>query len=161
MKLCPAGRRANNGVRLLPRADGVAVALAVLISLVQVAGPLVGSCCCRPAPSAAVAVVPAEPPACPHCPRPPASTPDDLPAKPCPHGPQPCCLKVAPVADVPARPAAEWDRLLAVASDGASLLTPAIPAAVPIDLAAWAAGRAELPFLPTSVRLYVHHALLC
>ncbi len=134
------------------------MALAVLVGLAQVAGSWLGSCCCRTA--VAVTCTPVEP-ACAHCPCQPAPTPSEPPAKKCPHGPQPCCLKVVPVADVPARPAAEWDRLLAIEASAAVLLTPVVPAATSVDLAAWDAGRAALPFLPTSVRLYVHHALLC
>lgn len=136
------------------------LALAVLVGLAQVAGPWLGSCCCGPATTVA-AVTPIEPAACPHCPCQPTPTPDDAPVKPCPQGPQPCCVKVPVVADLPVRPAVEWDRLLAVESTVPVLLTPAVPTASAVDLSAWAAGRAELPFLPMSVRLYTHHALLC
>lgn len=137
--------------------------LAVLIGLVQMAGPWL-CCCCRPvAPAVAPVTAPApERPACPHCCTPAKSTPD-APAEPaCPTESRLCCSQVMKAATVPADAAADWARLLAlgdfppVATNG-----PPADAAADPDLAAWVATAFDSPFLTTAERLYAHHVLLC
>ncbi len=134
--------------------------LAILVGLVQAAGPLL--CCCLPARlSAAPAPVESLPsePACPHCltAKPEAPTPGeerrDAPTRHhCPCGGQ--SLQAA------------TPKLIQPPSDlGPVGLTPAVSSLVSdIELprpSVAPSGVSDLPFLTTDARLYTHHALRC
>ena len=135
------------------------VLLAILVGVVQVAGPLL--CCCLPARLAAAPVersAPAEP-VCPHY-RPVKSAEPNAPAErdrsPLPHH-CPCGGKSLQ---------AVTPKLIEPSSDLelTGLVLPSLvlfPVVQPSPRPVAVAGVSDLPFLSTQTRLFTHHALRC
>jgi hypothetical protein len=142
-------------------------ALAILITLAQVAGPWL--CCCGPERvSAAFAVQvdaksapPAQKPTsdCPHCKKPespPAPVPTD--SKPL-HTPDPCPCGGVELVAVPVERVGEAADLVASAVEPCSFA--AFTSTVISHAVASVPGLRELPIMTVRDRLYAHHVLRC
>lgn len=148
--------------------------LAMLVALVQVAGPWL--CCCGPARLFAAAPAPVvattaqagpEPePACPHCkaakqqaspaPAKHAPCPDNRTPDRCPCGGVAYQQAPAVVSDTGSDLRFEPSTTVATFLTVAELLPPCLPADVGVT-----GGLSDLPFLTAEHRLFSHHALRC
>ena len=152
------------------------VVLAILVALVQVAGPWL--CCCGPArlfgsaqvsiPAAVAQAEPEPEPACPHCkaakqtaksipaPAKQHPCPDDRTPDRCPCGGVAYQQPPAVVSEAGLDFRFEPSVLVATFLPAAELLLPGQPAGM-----GHSGGVSDLPFLTTEHRLFVHHALRC
>ncbi len=123
------------------------VLLAILVGLLQVAGPWL--CCCGSARAATPAAVSKPVETCPHC-----RCQSEPPAEP-PALPDPCpCGGTTVEPAPPAKP----EPVVAVLPDAPAV----VPAAAgPTAVLPPPAGVSDLPFLPPGTRLFVHHVLRC
>jgi hypothetical protein len=162
----------------LPGDKPVRLTLAIVVTVLQVAGPWL--CCCGPlrafvAPVAVPSIASAasdEPGegTCPHCRRDRAKdhavadanpTPAQKPTKPIAPGRCPCC-EIKLLDAVAAQPNRDVDQLTAIAALLPVLLTlNPVADILPAGPTEPLAGTSDLPFLTTEVRLHAHHALRC
>ncbi|MFO0850030.1 MAG: hypothetical protein U0871_15970 [Gemmataceae bacterium] len=136
--------------------------LAILVGVVQAAGPLL--CCCLPARLAAATPAPVEPtlpaePVCSHC-----RTAKPEPAAPAKDHKKPPVPHRCPCGGQSVQ--AATPKLIQPPSDLEPVgLTPAVSSLVSnagLPRASVApSGVSDLPFLTTDARLYTHHALRC